>query len=126
MDSQLARARVSRFPFFGFWDYSLKRKRTVRTAEVTIETEEILLRPVANRRNLPMWCPNCRRKVEMVTPEHAAQIAGVTLRTIYRWVDAATVHFVEDRGSVLICVPALTLHAARASETTKHSEGSKR
>jgi len=105
----------------------LKRNRTVRTAEVTIETEEnILLRPVANGRALPMSCPNCRREVEMVTPEHAAQIAGVTQRTIYRWVDAATVHFVEDRGSVLICVPALTLHAALASDTTRHSEGSKR
>ena len=95
---------------------------------MTVETEEnILLRPAANRRALPMWCPNCRRHIQMVTPEHAAEIAGVTPRTIYRWIDAASVHFVENGGHVLICLSALSLHAANADSSfaMKHPQGSK-
>lgn len=51
---------------------------------MTIETEEsVVLRGVANQHATLMWCPSCRRRVEMVTPERAAQIAGVTEHTIY-------------------------------------------
>lgn len=92
---------------------ALKRKRIVRTAEVTIETEEsIVLRASQDRRCSVMWCPNCRRQVEMVTPERAAKIAGVSERTIYRWVEGGKLHFIENAGHLLICVPALRLRAA--------------
>lgn|SRR5215471_1198796 len=92
-------------------------KRIVRTAEVTIETEEsVVLRGVANQHATLMWCASCRRRVEMVRPERAAQIARVTERTIYRWVEAETVHFQEVHGQLLICHPALSLHAAALKE----------
>src|SRR5215470_437743 len=91
----------------------LKRRRTTRTTEVTIETEEmILLRGITKHRAAPMWCPGCRQHVQMVTPEHASEIAGVTPRTIYRCIEAANVHFVENGSKVLICLPSLTLLAA--------------
>ena len=84
---------------------------------MTIETEEsVLLRGVANQHATLMWCPSCRRRVEMVTPERAAQIASVTERTIYRWVEAEAVHFQEVHGHLLICHPALSLHAAAPRE----------
>src|SRR5579859_1604912 len=88
----------------------LKRKRIVRTAEMTIETEEnVVLRGSANQRATLMWCPSCRRKVEMVTPEQAARSAGVSTRTIYRWVEAEKLHFSEARdASLLICLDSLT------------------
>jgi len=87
---------------------ALKRKRIVRTAEVTIETQEsVVLRGSSDRRSTLKWCPACRRQVEMVTPERAAQIAGVSPRTIYRWIEAGTIHSVEDCGHPLICRPAL-------------------
>jgi hypothetical protein len=80
----------------------------VRTAEVTIETEEnILLRNTPDRGWSLVWCPVCRRRVEMVRPEQAAQIAGVSPRTIYRWAEAGTVHFIEGCGDLLICRPVL-------------------
>jgi excisionase family DNA binding protein len=95
------------------WRDGLKRKRIIRTTEVTIETEEnVLLRAIANRQSSPMWCPGCHRHVQMVTTEHAAELVGVTPRTIYRWIDDASVHFVENGRHVLICLPALSLHAA--------------
>jgi len=78
---------------------------------VTIETEEsIVLRGSPNRSSALMWCPGCRRQVEMVTPEQAAQIAGVSTRTIYLWLESGAVHFVEDREHLLICVSAISLH----------------
>jgi excisionase family DNA binding protein len=76
---------------------------------VTIETEESTVpRAIQDRRSSVMWCPNCRRQVEFVSPEQAAQIAGVSTRTIYRWVEAGTIHFLEDCGHTYVCVPALT------------------
>lgn len=90
----------------------LKRKRIVRTAEVTIETEEnIVLRASGNQRTTLMWCPACRRQVEMVTPDQAARIAGVSTRTIYCWVEAGKLHFAEEYGDLLICRPALNFGA---------------
>lgn len=45
----------------------------------------------------------------MVTPERAAAIAGVTVRTINRWVEAESVHFTETRnGLLLLCVYSLS------------------
>jgi hypothetical protein len=73
----------------------LKRRRIVRTAEVTVETEEkTVLRGSQGQRLTLMWCPACQREVEMVTPEQAAQIASVEERAVYGWVEAGTVHFI--------------------------------
>jgi uncharacterized protein YbaR (Trm112 family) len=96
-------------PFgFGYQGTALKRRRIVRTAEVIIETEEKTALSSSQDRHLNlMWCPDCRRKVEMVRPERAAQIACVTTRTLYRWIETETAHFIEDGGRLLICVPAL-------------------
>jgi len=79
---------------------------------VTIETEEkAVIRGARDRGSSLMWCSGCRRKVQMVTPERAAQIAEVSTRTIYRWIEASTVHFVEDSGHLLVCVQTLPLRA---------------
>ena len=107
----------------------LKRKRIIRTAEVTIETEEsVVLRGSPGLRSTLKWCPVCARQVEMVNPEQAAQIAGVTSRTIYRWVEADRVHFTEDCGRLLICVPALSVLTAApdAAGPTVHTRGRER
>ncbi len=44
----------------------------------------------------------------MLRVEEAGSIAGVTPRTIYRWVEARKLHFVEsDDGVILICTQSL-------------------
>ena len=88
---------------------SLKRKRIVRTAEVTIETEEsVVLRNTKGQQTSLMWCPACCRQVEMVSPEQAAQIAGVSTRTIYASLESQSLHFSEARqGFLSICVESL-------------------
>ncbi|HKS91869.1 MAG TPA: hypothetical protein VJQ83_08065 [Tepidiformaceae bacterium] len=81
---------------------------------IEIEDQTALGRSQDRHGNL-MWCPSCRRQVDMVTPEQAGRIAGVSTRTIYRWVEAEAVHFIEDCGHPLICVPGL-FHRTAASE----------
>jgi hypothetical protein len=76
---------------------------------VTIETEEkAVLRGGQDRHSTLMWCPACRRQVEMVTPAQGARVAGVSERTIYRWVEARKLHFdeVPDR-TMFICLDSL-------------------
>lgn len=81
---------------------------------MTIETEEksVLrstcsagLQPGILERSASMWCPVCCRRVEMVTPELAAKIAGVSPRTIHRWVEERNIHFVEARDRPLFICP---------------------
>ena len=74
---------------------------------MTIETEESVVLRGSPTPPSSIWCPVCRRRVEMITPELAAQIADVSLRTIYRWVEASTIHFVEGGGISRICASAL-------------------
>jgi hypothetical protein len=98
----------------------LKRKRIVRTAEMTIETEEsVVLRGSPVPRCPVMWCQGCCGQVEMVTPEEAARIAGVNTRMIYRWVEARNIHFVEtSEGLLLVCRDSLA-GLASVSGTSK-------
>jgi len=43
-----------------------------------------------------------------VTADEAANLAGVTARTVYRWVEQGKVHFTETAaGKVLVCVNSL-------------------
>ena len=69
-------------------------KRRTRTTEIKIESEEIyLLR--RSRRPIRAWCAECEAVVQMVTPDEAANLAGVTARTVYRWIEQGKVHFTE-------------------------------
>jgi excisionase family DNA binding protein len=90
---------------------------------VTIETEEnIVIRGsgngVAARQMQPLivraWCASCQRDVEMITPDEAAAVAGVTARTIYRWVETGKLHFSEaGDASLLICQGSLCVWKSR-------------
>ena len=85
-------------------DGAVKKTRT----EITIEVDELML--VRSRRgdSVQTWCPACAAEVAMVPPEQAAMLAGVSSRTIYRWVEEARLHFTEDlRGSLLVCADSL-------------------
>lgn len=79
------------------------RKRTV----TTIETHQIVTvrRPVGATLAL---CPVCLKEIEMITPEVAAALARVTVRSIYAGVEAGGVHFLETPdGRLLLCADSL-------------------
>lgn len=54
------------------------------------------------------WCPVCAGPAEMVAPESAAALAGVSPRAVYRWIEAGRAHFAESPdGRVLVCLVSL-------------------
>jgi hypothetical protein len=60
-------------------------------------------------------CIECMTTMPMVTPEQAAIVARVNPRAIYRWVEAGTIHFVENsEGVLLVCPNSLPVNAGHA------------
>jgi excisionase family DNA binding protein len=81
-----------------------------RRTEITIETHRLL---VVRRHGVSVraWCERCSAKVEMITPPRAAEIAGVSSRTIYRWIEDAKLHFTEEGGHVFVCANSLQVNS---------------
>lgn len=81
--------------------------RTKRRTEITIETDEVTV--IRRRRNLARaWCARCAAPVEMVTTEQAAVLTGVSLRRVFRQVEADLLHYTETPdGSLYICLNSL-------------------
>ena len=76
-----------------------------RKTQITTETVRRLIYRPCGKRPLPVWCEACARPVQMVTPEEAAAIAGLSARHIYRQAEAARLHFTETpAGALLICL----------------------
>ena len=89
----------------------------MKRTEITIETHRLLVLRTAGR---SAWCRECMSQVVMITPNEAASIAQVTLRTVYKWIEDARLHFTEDpMGLVLICASSLSV--AKRGHQTRHS-----
>ena len=78
-----------------------------RITEITLETNEtITIRRSANTSRIP--CPQCGSQTARVTPDQAATLCRVGIRTIYREIEAGRLHFHESpSGSLLICLDSL-------------------
>jgi len=82
------------------------RKNRRTTTKITIETERLLV--VSRSRNLASWCPSCGALVQRVTVDEAAVVARVVSMTVYRWVEAGTIHYTQTEGGVpLLCAVSL-------------------
>ena len=56
----------------------------------------------------PETCPDCGGPSGMLTPESAAEVVGVSPRTVYRWVETGRVHFTErPDGRLFVCLTSL-------------------
>jgi hypothetical protein len=92
-----------------------------RITEIEVERHETLViwRPRHEPRPL---CPECGEVETMVKPEEASAIAGVSLRVVFRWVEAALVHFIETPdGRVYVCANSLPLSAGKS--ITRDADG---
>jgi hypothetical protein len=79
---------------------------TRRRIEITTETERETV--FTKRAATVMFCPRCNKDAQMVIPEYAAAQAGVSVRTVYRWVEAGSLHFAETaEGGILVCETSL-------------------
>ena len=85
-----------------------EKMKRIRRREITIEFDEVftIRRP---QRSITAWCGECAGQVFMLTPEEAAVQAGVSSRAIYRWIEAAAIHFAETAdGRVFVCPNSLS------------------
>ena len=83
-----------------------KRRHTV----TTIESHEVwvIKRPVPTVTDV--LCKACPGVSAMLTTEEAAAEAGVSQRTVFRWIDEGAIHFAEtDQGKLFVCLAPLTI-----------------
>lgn len=75
--------------------------------EIIIEVERV--RVIYNRRNRFLkWCPFCRSKVEILTLEEAAEIAGVNRKTIVDFIEQSKIHLYQTpEGKSAVCLNSL-------------------
>lgn len=78
-----------------------------RRAEITVELNQVVV--IKKPEGLVvLWCPACNERVNMITPEAAAILSNVDTRTIYRRIDAGTLHFAETSDELaLVCLNSL-------------------
>jgi hypothetical protein len=74
-----------------------------------------------NRQPIVRWCPDCAAQVEMLTPESAAEIAGISSRDLFRRVEANEVHFIDlvERGLLICCDSIRRTPASNVIPTVK-------
>ena len=95
----------------------LERRTTARMkrTETIIETHEVWVvrRPAGP---FSAWCPDCEGRPPMLTPEEAAGLSGLSLRAIFRLVEAGGVHFLETAcGRLFVCPATLAPQSAPAA-----------
>lgn len=74
-----------------------------RRIEITVERRRLVLQNATLP--APVFCPSCPTLVVLLTPEEAAALTGVSVRTVYRWVEAALVHYLETSAAQLLVCP---------------------
>ena len=89
----------------------------MRKTEKTVEIHEFYIIRSASG-SLPSLCGACAAgDAIMVAPEHAAAMANVPARMIYRWVETGVIHYQEGKdGSLTVCVKSLLITASQVGE----------
>jgi hypothetical protein len=82
-------------------------KRRIR-GRVTLQKDRVRIVRIPQE-PVVRWYPECQCRAEMLIPEEAAKRRGVSPRTIYRWMDLGTLHFLEyPGGMVLVCLNSMS------------------
>jgi hypothetical protein len=84
-----------------------------RRTEITVEEQIRIVRRAGVSPQVS--CPECGGEVWMLMPEDAALAAGVSSRTIYRWVEQDKIHFRESASGTLVVCPRSVLEQARTA-----------
>jgi len=79
-----------------------------RTIRIEIERSLTTHQPGRPEHEAIARCAECAGQVHMLRPEDAAAAARLSVRTIYRWVEAGRLHFIEaPEESLRICLNSL-------------------
>src|SRR5258705_13213692 len=69
-------------------------------------------------------CDRCAKPSGMITPDEAAVLFNVSTRTVYRWLEADSIHFSEMSGGILlICLSSLASATAEGAHAPLKPEG---
>ncbi|HYV82402.1 MAG TPA: hypothetical protein VE931_02745 [Pyrinomonadaceae bacterium] len=75
--------------------------------EITVERERWV---VVHKHRRIAWCRSCSRRLQMLSTDDAAILAGVNSRTIFHWAESGVVHSTETaEGLLLICPNSLNV-----------------
>ena len=80
--------------------------KKLRRISITSVHERFLRISPAGKPESPR-CPYCFARTTMISPDAAAAVAALTVRSIYRMVESGEVHFIEEPGGLLVCVRSL-------------------
>jgi hypothetical protein len=79
----------------------------MKKTKITVQTDRVLVIRRRRRGGLK-WCESCAARVEMMNPEEAAAVSGLSLRAIFRLVEASRLHFTETaEGLLWVCFNSL-------------------
>lgn len=84
-----------------------------RRTEITVEEQIRIFRH--SRATPRITCTACSSETWMISPEDAALAAGVSARTIYRWVEQNKIHFRESASGSLVVCPRSVLEQLRTA-----------
>jgi hypothetical protein len=74
-----------------------------KSIEAIIETHEVWIIRRSHTKETKL-CKECADQAPMLTPEEVAELSGISVRAVYRQVEAGNVHFSEAAGgSLLLC-----------------------
>ena len=74
---------------------------------MTIETHRVFVMRSPGDSRLG-YCPRCAAETRMIMPEAAAMLSCVSTRTVFRWVEAERIHFMEtSEGILFVCLQSL-------------------
>ena len=85
------------------------KRRTEVTFERVVRSTHLVESPSR------AFCNLCADESAMLAPEEAAAAAGVSSRTIYRWVEEAKIHFRESASGSLVVCPRSVLEQVRTT-----------
>lgn len=87
-----------------------------RRTEITIETHQVLVLHRRHNFNRTICLQCASGSAPLFTPEDAGAFAGVSTRTVYRWVEAGRVHFTETNdGRLFVCLATLRANGEAAT-----------
>lgn len=93
----------------------MKVKRRIEIITVREQTYQNLHREKFTPPLRTAWCDGCQTHTQMLTPDLAAHISGITLRTLFQWIESGHIHFVETpEGSIFVCLESVTAHAIQS------------
>jgi hypothetical protein len=75
--------------------------------QITVEEERTVVVAGTAHRWPTRWCPACAATVQFAPAEHAARTGDVSIRSLFRWIEAGHVHFLEQDGDLAVCLPSL-------------------